>query len=198
MWRFARLASSTFSYTPVLRCGSCLELPNAFTVSRDIGDCLVHQGNQHVQQEDVGQDYKEEEEEHDKVLELHVLMEFQVTHPNGELEELQRSSKHPCVHILFFLLFSWEGRVVVRSLSGQREDSLKEKVRIKEVPSDSSLFHPHFVPITSFSQDFVQDLRSTHGAVQTSKHHLCHQILPPFPLRIDKSTPVAKPKRKIP
>lgn len=78
--------------------GPHLQLPDALAVARNIRDSLAHEGNQHVQQQDVGEDDKQQQQQHDKVSEPGMLLEIQVPHANGDLEELQGHAEQPPVH----------------------------------------------------------------------------------------------------
>lgn len=66
-----------------------LQLPDASALHGDILHSAVHEGDEHVQQQDVGE-YDVADEEHVKdLLVLVVLSELHVAHADGELEKLQ-------------------------------------------------------------------------------------------------------------
>lgn len=66
-----------------------LEFPDALALLCNFVDSLPHQCNEHVEQEDVGEDDIENQKDDKHRLEPVVLSELQVSHANGELEELQ-------------------------------------------------------------------------------------------------------------
>lgn len=66
-----------------------LEFPDALALLCNFVDSLPHQCNEHVEQEDVGEDDIENQKDDKHRLEPVVLCELQVPHANGELEELQ-------------------------------------------------------------------------------------------------------------
>lgn len=66
-----------------------LEFPDAFALLCNLVDSLPHQSNEHVEQEDVGEDDIEHQQDDKHRFEPVVLCELQVSHANGELEELQ-------------------------------------------------------------------------------------------------------------
>lgn len=68
---------------------SHLQVPYVFTFFGDSFARVAHQGNEHVEQEDVGQNYVQDEEDVENLLILHVISELQISHSDGELEQLQ-------------------------------------------------------------------------------------------------------------
>ena len=67
-----------------------LQLPDAGALHGDLLHGAVHEGDEHVEQQDVGEYDVANEEQVEDLLVLVVLGELHITHPNGELEELQR------------------------------------------------------------------------------------------------------------
>lgn len=93
---------------------SHLQLPNTFAVARNISDSLTHESNQHVEQKDVGEDHKKQQQKHDKVSESGMFMKIQVTHPNGDLEELQADTEQPTIHSMAPSILHLSNRLVLR------------------------------------------------------------------------------------
>lgn len=56
---------------------------------RNLADGLSHQGDEHVEEKNVSEDDVDHQQKDEDGLETVVVRELQVTHPNGELEELQ-------------------------------------------------------------------------------------------------------------
>lgn len=69
---------------------SDLQLPDAAALLGDPLHGAVHEGDEHVKQQDVGENDVADEEHVEDFLVLVMLDELHVAHANGELEELQR------------------------------------------------------------------------------------------------------------
>lgn len=82
-----------------------LQLPDAGALHCGLLHSAIHEGNEHVQQQDVGE-YDVADEEHvEDLLVLVVLGELHVAHANGELEELQGGVRDVFVGELLDVLF---------------------------------------------------------------------------------------------
>lgn len=68
-----------------------LEAPDALTLLGDVLDGLSHEGNEHVEEEDEGEDDVGDEQEQKEDGVLGVLLDVQVAQAYGEFEELQHS-----------------------------------------------------------------------------------------------------------
>lgn len=66
-----------------------LQAPDAGALHGGLLHSAVHQGDEHVEQQDVGEDDVANEEHIENLLVLIVLCELHVAHADGELEELQ-------------------------------------------------------------------------------------------------------------
>ena len=81
--------SSTVKTSLQSRRASHLQVPDVFTFLRDPLDRVAHQGDQHVEQQDVSEDDVQDEQDVEDLLVLNVIGELQISHSNGELEQLQ-------------------------------------------------------------------------------------------------------------
>lgn len=86
-------------------CPTHLQAPDPLTLFGDIFHCLAHQGNEHVEEEDEGEDDigDEQEEKEDGVG--GVLLNVQVAQTYGELEELQHRVAEAAVRAAVLLVF---------------------------------------------------------------------------------------------
>lgn len=66
-----------------------LEFPNASTFFGDLLHRSTHEGDEHVKQQNVGEDDVGDEQHIEHLLVLVVVCELQVTHANSELEQFQ-------------------------------------------------------------------------------------------------------------
>ena len=71
-------------------CFTHLQLPDAAALHFDPLHGAVHEGDEHVEQQDVGEDDVADEENVEDLPVVVVLRELHVAHADGELEELQR------------------------------------------------------------------------------------------------------------
>lgn len=70
-------------------CQAHLQAPDALALLGDVLHRLPHQGYEHVEEEDKGEDDVGDEQEQEEDGVLGVLLDVQVTQAYGELEELQ-------------------------------------------------------------------------------------------------------------
>ena len=66
-----------------------LQLPDVLAFLRNLVHRLAHEGDQHVEQEDVRENHVGQQQDDKDSLKVVVLGEFQVSHADGELEQLQ-------------------------------------------------------------------------------------------------------------
>lgn len=74
-----------------------LQLPNAPAVGGDAADSVVHEGDEHVEQQDVGEQHVGQQQQQHSPAEAQLLLEGQLAHADGELEELQGSVRDATV-----------------------------------------------------------------------------------------------------
>lgn len=65
-----------------------LQLPDAPAVSGNAVDSLAHEGNEHVEQQDIGEEDVGQQQQQHHPTKAQLFLESQLTHTNGELEQL--------------------------------------------------------------------------------------------------------------
>lgn len=68
---------------------SHLQVPDVFTLFGDPFDRVAHQCYEHVEQQDVSENYVQDEQDVENLLVLNMVSELQVSHSNSELEQFQ-------------------------------------------------------------------------------------------------------------
>lgn len=86
-------------------CPTHLQAPDPLTLFGDIFHCLAHQGNEHVEEEDKGEDDVGDEQEEKEDGVGGVLLNVQVAQTYGELEELQHRVAEAAVRAAVLLVF---------------------------------------------------------------------------------------------
>lgn len=82
-----------------------LQAPDPLTLFGDIFHCLAHQGNEHVEEEDKGENDVGDEQEEKEDGVGGVLLNVQVAQTYGELEELQHRVAEAAVRAAVLLVF---------------------------------------------------------------------------------------------
>lgn len=94
-----------------------LEFPNVLALLRNILHSFSHQCNQHVQEKNKSQHNESDEEQEEQDGVLGVLLDLQVTQPQGELEQIHQDRPQAAVGVALPILLarlnqgsqSWEG-----------------------------------------------------------------------------------------
>lgn len=94
IWRQRSTPKSNISLRPPIL---HLQPPDAGALLGGLFHGAIHQGDEHVEQQDVGEDDVADEQHVEDLLVLVVLGELHVAHADGELEELQGGVGDVCV-----------------------------------------------------------------------------------------------------
>ena len=81
-----------------------LQLPDAPAVSGDAVDGLAHERDEHVEQQDIGEKHIGQEQQQHHTAEVQLVLEGQLAHADGELEQLQGGVQDTLVWGLLVLL----------------------------------------------------------------------------------------------
>lgn len=85
-WRLYGMVTPRSLALPVLY----LQLPDVFALLGHLAHCLTHEGDEHVEEQHEGENDVGDKQDDEDTRVLGTLQHLQVTHANGELEEVKQ------------------------------------------------------------------------------------------------------------